>query len=117
MAKGTAPKRNLREKEADIAAELFKQFENLPGEVRDLLIAQSSSPDVLVHVAGGIRHTLDELRGNANATELRQAATRLRAHTSHGSRILQDLEAVAGRLEGFAWARDAFEQAEHFATE
>jgi hypothetical protein len=117
MAKGNVPKSIDGEKARDVARELFKQFENLPAEVRHVLTAQASSPDVLMHVAGGIQHTLDEIRGDANAAELRHAATGLRAHTSHGSRTLCELEALAGRLEGLAWARDAFEQAEHFATE
>jgi len=117
MAKGNVPKSTDREKERDVARELFRHFENLPAEVRHLLTAQASSPNVLVHVAGGIQHTLDGVQGSASAAELREAATGLRAHTSHGSRVLQELDAVAGRLEGLAWARDALEQAEHFATE
>lgn len=117
MAKGNVPKSFDREKERDVACELVKQFENLPAEIRHQLIAQSSSHDVLLHVAGGIRHALDELQGKASADELRQAATRLRAHSAYGSRVLFDVEALAGRLEGLAWARDAFEQAEHFSAE
>ena len=79
MAKGNVPKSFDREKERDVMRELFKQFENLPAEVRNLLIAHSSSHDVLLHVASGIQDTLDELRGNASADELRQESHRRRA--------------------------------------
>lgn len=116
MAKGNVPKSNDTHKENPVARELFKQLENLPAEVRHLLIAQSSSADVLAHVAGGIQHVLDEVRGSASALELRQAATQVRAQTAHGVQVLFQLDAFAGRLEGLAWARDALEQAEHFAN-
>ncbi len=115
MAKGNVPKTTETQKDNDVAGELFKQFENLPAEVRHLLIAESSCADVLTHVASGVQHLLDELQGRATAGDLRQAATQVRAHTAHGARILFQLESFAGRLEGLAWARDALEQAERFA--
>ena len=116
MAKGNVPKSTDTQKENATGRELFKQFENLPAEVRHLLIAQASSAGVLTHVAGGIQHTLDEIRGSASALELRQAATQVRAQTAHGAQVLFRLEAFAGQLEGLAWARDALEQAERFAS-
>lgn len=116
MAKGDVPKSTDTKKDKATARQLFKQLENLPTEVRDLLIVHASSADVLTHVAGGIQHTLDELRGSASALELRQAATQVRAQTAHGAQVLFRLEAFAGQLEGLAWARDALEQAEYFAS-
>jgi len=116
MAKGNVPKPKDTQKENQVARQLFRQFENLPAEVRDLLIAHASSAHVLTHVAGGIQHALDELRGTASALELRQAATQVRAQTAHAAQVLFRFEAFAGQLEGLAWARDALEQAEHFAN-
>jgi len=116
MAKENVSKSKDAQKENKVARELFKELENLPGEVRHLLIAQASSADVLTHVAGGIQRALDDVQGGASANELRQAATRVRAQTAHGAQVLFQLETFAGRLEGLAWARDALEQAEHFAN-
>jgi hypothetical protein len=115
MAKGNVPKSKDTQKDNGTARELLKQFENLPAEVRHLLIAQSSSAGVLTHVAGGIQHAPDEIKGSASAVELRQAATQVRAQTAHGAQVLFRLETFAGQLEGLAWARDALEQAERFA--
>ncbi|MDF3069753.1 MAG: hypothetical protein K0R38_5354 [Polyangiaceae bacterium] len=115
MAKGNVSSSNATEKEARVARELLHQFENLSVEVRSLLIERASSSDVLTHLADGIQHSLDALQGRASAADLRRAATSVRAQTSHGVRMLLELEAFAGRLDGLAWARDAFEQAEGFA--
>jgi hypothetical protein len=115
MAKGTVLDSEDREKQRGIADELFREFENLPAEVRRSLAAHVSTPDILEHVAGGIQRTLDDMQGDATAAALRHAATLVRAHAGHATRVLLDLQAFAGRLEGLAWARDALEAANQFA--
>ena len=115
MAKGTVPESDDREKQRGIADELLKEFESLPAEVRRALAVHASAPDILEHVAGGIQRTLDDMQGDATAGALRHTATLVRAHAAHATRVLLDLQAFAGRLEGLAWARDALEAAFHFS--
>ncbi|HWA24366.1 MAG TPA: hypothetical protein VG734_01735 [Lacunisphaera sp.] len=115
MAKKNVPESAEREKQRAIADELFKEFENLPAEVRRVVAVHNSTPDILEHVSGGIQRTLDDVQGDATAAALRHAATLVRAHAGHANRVLLDLQAFAGRLEGLAWARDALETAHQFA--
>lgn len=115
MAKANVSRSNETEREVRVARELLHQYENLSVEVRSLLIEHASSSDVLTHLAEGIQQSLDALQGSTSAADLRRVATSVRAQTAHGVRMLLELEAFTGRLEGLAWARDAFEQAESFA--
>ena len=103
--------------QASVADVLYKDFENLPGEIRHYLIRYSGSTDELGSVASGLNTVIGKVTGGSTADALRHAASLVRAHVAHAHRMLFDLQSFAGNLEGLAWAVDVRRQAEtHFDT-
>lgn len=101
-------------KQASVAEVLFKDFENLPGEIRFYLTRYSGSTEELGNVASGINTVLGEISGSASGDELRRAATLVRSHALHAHRALLDLQSFAGSLDGLAWAVEAKRRAETY---
>ena len=100
--------------QASVADVLYKDFENLPGEIRHYLTRYSGSTDELGNVTSGINAVIGEVNGGSSADALRQAASLVRSHVAHAHRTLFDLQCFAGNLEGLAWAVDVRRRAETF---
>src|SRR5688572_25966273 len=81
----------------------------LPGELRHLLARAPEIPEVLVHAARGLERPLMELGIAAEARDLRRAAAELRAQAGFAACQLGEIVALAGRLEGLAWAMEVQE--------
>ena len=100
--------------QASVADVLYKDFENLPGEIRHYLTRYSGSTDEVRSVAHGINAVIGEVNGTSSADALRQAASLVRAHVAHAHRALFELQCFAGTLDGLAWAVDVRSRSETF---
>jgi hypothetical protein len=87
-------------------------FRELPGELRYLLTMSAELPEVVVYAANAVGSVLQEVSGDSPPAVLQRSAMQLRSHADQIHRAASDLQVLAGRLLGLAWAGWAGQQAQ-----
>jgi hypothetical protein len=87
-------------------------FRELPGELRYLLTVSAELPEVVIYAANAVNSVLQEVSGDSPPAVLQRSAMQLRSHADQIHRAASDLQVLAGRLQGLAWAGWAGEQSQ-----